>query len=160
MSDAYSLLYSNKKNQMTGVNKPIVGNINIELEKARCNSPKPATRDVDSVKCPKGKVAYEKDIEEIKNKLHSCEESSKNLELNLSHTMAELKNDLDVNLNSKLDEQKKFFESVKAESLKNAINDAVKNFNENIKNIASELVKHQDLLNELKSRVQTIEDVL
>jgi ABC-type multidrug transport system ATPase subunit len=157
MSDAYSLLYSNKKNQLTSVPKQSINNINSELEKARSNSPKPQTREI----CiNKGKVAYEKDIEELKQKIELCETLNKQLETSLINTVSGLRNDLELNVNSRLDEQKKFFESVKAENLKNAINDAVKSFNENIKNIASELVKHNDCLNELKSRIQSIEDVL
>ncbi len=66
---------------------------------------------------------------------------------------------MEKDVNSKIADLKKSFESVKTESLKNAVQETINSFNENLKSIASKLVNHLDEINSLKSRVAEIEDL-
>lgn len=169
MSSVYTKLYNQKKEQFTsGEQKPVLGDINAEIEKvsgvssARSNS---VTRVVKTDKTDR-KLAYKSDIEEIKaliqiieQKIDECVSDRTKILLikqKIDESISECKTDLEA----KIEKQKALFESIKTENLKNIINDTVKQFNENIKNVASQMVTHLEHITEIKSRLDDIEGIL
>lgn len=153
MSDIYSKIYENRKGQLQTDIKPVIGDIKVEIEKVRSSTPK---KERSASIEPKKKIAYKCDVDELKIKLDNIQENFKTLEIKFKNIVDETKKELE----QQIEKQKNIFESVKSENLKNAVNDAVKSFNENIKNIANEMVNHLDSITELKTRVQDIESVM
>lgn len=138
MTDSYSKLYSVKREQMTvGNNRMAVSNANVELEKARSNSPAPNRNNSKFEK-----VAHAKDIEKLQKLFET-------LESNITVMYDNLKNDLKLQI-----------DNTKNEALKVALNDAVRSFNESVKSLSTEMVNHLDEINTLKSKVCNIEEVL
>ena len=104
--------------------------VDSQVELDKKRSQSPAPRSLSVVPPSRGKVVYKSDHDE---------------------------------LTKKIDDLKKIVESLessKTENLKNAVNDCIKKTNDNIASISNEMVRHLDILNELKSRMDAIEAVL
>jgi hypothetical protein len=152
-----SQLYHSRKEQLISDKKTFVGNIDTEIEKVRSQSPKPPAREclID----PSKKIAYKIDIEDLKKKVDKFEANTKAIETNLSLSFVDLKNEISSVVESKMSEQQKYFDSMKIENLKNALNTSIKEINENLKNIACQLVAYKDEINILKSKISEIENL-
>lgn len=166
-------VYNTRKEQLAGSKNVAVSSIDTEMSRVRGKSPKPLQRlersttnekqdeiskDVKECREVK-KVAYKSDLEEIKNKVSSFESVYASFEQTIKQLTEDNKNELLDLFNSKLDENKKQIESLKVESLKNVLNDSIAKMNEQLKRVSEELVNNLDAINELKSRIQTVEDL-
>jgi len=154
MSDPYTRLYQSKKEQLVGSNKSI-SDVKNSLESvsrsqtplSRASSPQapPST--------PKKKIAYQNQLAEIKNDVIQVLEDNKKL-------LEDNRKSCEEMIDSKLTEHRLFIESIKTDNLKNAMNDIVKQFNENVKSVGSELLKQSESLEALKDRVDEIDELL
>lgn len=149
-------LYNSRKQQLSGTPKIIMSDIGTEIEKARSSTPKPVPR---STSVEVKKIAYKQDLEDIKNKMNIVELSSKTLEQKFINLMEESKKELSSVVDDKMNENKKHMDSLKVEQLKNTLNDSIFKINEQLKNIASQLVHNIDIVSELKVKVDEIENM-
>lgn len=156
-------LYNLKREALSGSQKQNVSNINVEIEKVRSQSPVPLKRE-----CKDGekgerlvkKMAFKSDIDELKQKFDKVEYNLKSIQTDIKFNLEDTKKEMQNLVNDTLGEQKKYFDTLKIENLKNALNNSIKEINENLKNIASQLVNHLDSINELKIRVQDLEEMI
>jgi len=156
--------YNSRKEQLAGNQKVNVGSFDIEIQKVRAKSPKPTQRSVsekreDEPRIVLRKVAYKCDLEEIKEKMSVIELSCLSVEQSFKKVLEESKKELSSLVETRIEENRKQIEGLKVETLKNMLNDSVSKMNEQLKNIASQLVNNTDTVNELKSRVTELEDL-
>jgi len=152
-------LYNFRKEQLSGSQKINVANVDIEIQKVRSQSPKPQVKNSnDNVE--NKKIAYKHELEEIKNKVNLIDISSKTLEQTLNNVIEQHKKEVLSVVDSKLEDNKKQMENLKVENLKNVLNDSIQKMNEQLKNIASQLVNNTDVVNELKIRIEDIEKLI
>ena len=161
--------YNSRKEQLAGGQKVNVGSIDVEIEKVRAKSPKPLQRSVSEKReCENTKedkpllskkVAYKCDLEDIKNKMSAVESSCYSVEQSFKKVLEESKKELSVLVETKIEENKKQIESLKVETLKNMLNESISKMNEQLRRISEELVSNGDTVNELKSRVLSLEDL-
>lgn len=157
MSDAYSALYNNKKEQLSGNKRHAVVNVQNEQEKisSRTSSPQPVAKQQDQEVKINKKFAYIHDIDNIKEELKTF-----NLKINmLNMSILEYKQSNDTlneklsnELNSKISAQNQFMESIKSETLKNILEKNTTQFNENMKTL-------DEKLSDLKNRIENIENM-
>lgn len=147
-------LYFRKKEQLSNaVVKIPVLDASTDIERKRSLSPAPrVARNTENCK----KVAYSKDVEELKTALS----------VNAEETLAKV-NEFKKSIDLSLLEQKSIFENTvknlesnKNETLKTILNDTIKATNTNISNISNELIALLTKLNEIDSRLTSVEDVL
>jgi ABC-type transporter Mla subunit MlaD len=162
--------YFKRKDQCNGAqNTNAVGNINVELQKARTQSPVPSVRvstpvQTNDIKVSTKKIVYAHDLEQIKN---SISELKANTEKSLNDHKNSLNDALSQHketLNKVLDDHKKSvdgkLESTKVESLKQSVNESVKMFNDNVKSIAGKLVETHDRISVLESKMSEFESIM
>jgi len=149
-----SELYNRRKTLMSdSLPKMQVTDSVSQMEKSRACSPVPR-RPVGPLLEGK-KLLYTVDLESFKLEISS----------RLSVMESRVQSTLDASnqqkdaMTQKISEALQKMENSKAENLKNILNEAVKQSNSNVKNISDELVSHIDKINELKSRVESIESV-
>jgi len=146
MSENYQKLYMSKKENLSSAVKTRVVDVSNEMERARSSSPKPTERI--PIERTNNKIAYKCELEELKLLISASLESiKKNSDdvLSIKNSMLELESSI---------------KKSNTENLKTVVNDAVKGFNENLKKVATEMIGHMDAINELKSRVESIENML
>ena len=143
-------LYFKKKEQLNAPINKIVADATIEIEKKRALSPAPRSSSV--IRMDK-KVMYKTDLDDIKAKLN-VQSDSLNKQVN----------SLNADMNSQFAEIQKIvnslsknIESTKIETLKDSLNNAVKQQNDNMHKFSDELILHLNRLNELESRLLIIE---
>lgn len=154
MASNYNRLYSSRKDQMNTISNVEVVNIQNEMEKARSLSPVKRSSSIDKVKGKK--IAYKSDLEDIKAKIVDVEASI----LSIKNELICKQNDLEICVEKKLEEFKKFHESVKSEQLKNAIEDVKKGFNINSTKIGNELASLGLKIAELNDKISIIEEMI
>jgi len=149
-----SELYFRKKEQLSNaVVKIPVLDASSDMERKRSLSPAPRVSK-NTGECKK--VAYSKDVEDLKTALA----------VNAEETLAKV-NEFKKSIDLSLSEQKSIFENTvknlesnKNETLKTILNDTIKATNVNISNISNELIALLTKLNEIDSRLTSVEDVL
>lgn len=146
MSENYQRLYTAKKESLSSAVKNRVVDVSNEMERARSSSPKPVERV--PIERTNNKIAYKCELEELKILINASLESIKKN----SDDVSSVKNSI-LELDSSIKKSN-------SENLKLVVNDAVKGFNENLKKVATEMIGHMDAINELKSRVESIESML
>ena len=148
-------LYFRKKQQLSNsVEKSVVADASIEIEKKRANSPAPHRGS--SVVSTDKKVVYKQDLDLFKiNVMQRIDDLGEKINQSVQENISKA-NDIKEHVDGIV----KSLESSKNESLKNVLSEAVKQTNNNLHKITDELVSHLDQLNELKSRVVNIEDIL
>ena len=152
-----SELYNRRKTLMSdSLPKMQVTDSVSQMEKSRACSPvPPAPRRSVGPLLEGKKLLYTVDLESFKLEISS----------RLSVMESRVQSTLDASnqqkdaMTQKISEALQKMENSKAENLKNILNEAVKQSNSNVKNISDELVSHIDKINELKSRVESIESV-
>jgi len=151
-------LYNFKRETLAGPKKQNVTNITTEIEKVRSQSPvvNPAVAKSTSNK----KIAFKNDIDELNLKISSAENSLKTLQTNIKYNLDDTKNDISNMVNEIISDQKKYFNTLKVENLKETLDESIKNINNSLKNVAKQLVDHLDAINEIKSRLTSLEDML
>ncbi len=161
MSDIYAKLYNTKKEQLTtGIRasspKPVVNNIEDELMSKRSETrSETPTKRCSSIAIDR-KVLYKHDLDSVKQKIEELEKVLLSVDNKIKEVVENCKKDLEA----QIEKQKNVFESLKTENLKNLIGETVKQFNENQKNIANELITHLDMINTLREQVTEIEAIL
>ncbi|RTL06734.1 hypothetical protein EKK58_04325 [Candidatus Dependentiae bacterium] len=147
-------LYFRKKEQLSNsVNKNIIVDAGLEIEKKRAMSPVPIVRSA-SISTDK-KVAYKSDIDDLSKKL----EQLKNDIVSFNDSKNELEKKQNELIN-KVDNVSKLIEATKVEGIKNSVNEAIKKMNDSLRNVCDEMIKHQDKLNAIESHIETINAIL
>lgn len=155
-------LYNSRKEQLSGTPKVNVSDVEMEMQKARSQTPKPISRNKEIVekKSEVKKIAYKHELEDLKNKMLKVDLSSKDLEQKFVSIVNDNIQKLNSAVDEKINENKKHIESLKVENLKNTLNESISKINDQLKNIASQLVSNGDKLNELKVRLEDIESMI
>lgn len=148
-------LYFKKKEQLNLSQKVAISDVSVEIEKKRSGSPVPQVRSSSIVANDK-KVVYKGELEDHKNIIVSKQEEINSRLLQLEQLHENLSNEIKKNI----DEIKRNMENSKVDNLKNTLNEAIKQQNNNIDKISDELIKHLDNINSLKSDVEQIKDIL
>jgi hypothetical protein len=142
--------YFTKKKQMSdsGAIAPI--DAKTELDKRRASSPVPV-RGESRVPTDK-KIMYKAEFDEAKKALNDSIDTKLSV--------------LDKTLRVQIDELKttvetftKQLEATKIESLKQVLNDSIKQQNANIQDISDELIRHLDKINTIVSKISDIEQL-
>jgi methyl-accepting chemotaxis protein len=156
MSENNQRLYQAKKMNLFSSSRTQVNDVENALERARSSSPKPREAcDLEKKECEKRKVAYKHELSSVVDTLNDVQKKLNDLSSNLENQKSEL-----LNYKQCIDNLESSLKKNNSEQLKTVVNDAVRGFNENTKKVASEMVSHLDSINELKSRVETIENML
>jgi len=142
-------LYFKKKEQLNATTaKVTVANFPVEIEKKRNRSNSPSARVLSVLPAEKGKIAYKKDIEDLKKEIDTKQEV----------LTQDIKDKLE-NVKQQLENMRKSAECTKNERLKQIVDECVDQTNQNVHSISSEMVKHLDDINVLKSKVADMEDL-
>lgn len=149
-------LYNFKRETLSGPKKQNLTNINVEIEKARSQSPLPPQCKTISNK----KIAFKNDIDDLNLKISNIESSVKSIQSAVQYNLNDTKTEITNMVNEIISDQKKYFNTLKIENLKDTLDDSITKINTSLKNIAKQLIDHLDALNDLKSRVSTLEDML
>ena len=155
-------LYLKRKEQMQNSVGPSVVDANNEIAKKRSSSPVIANRSLNT-NGTNLKIAYKGDIEDIKKDIQKDLQFTKN---DLINVKSDLDNKISEVLNKScemsavIEKLNKSFDRVKNEQLKKPLSDAIEKQNENIKNLASELVSQLDKINVLQSQMFEIQEML
>jgi archaellum component FlaC len=155
-------LYFKKKDALnSGQQNIAIADVKTELEKtqrSRSISPKIVSRNASII--TDRKVVYKNDLEDHKKSLKDDIETHITNEINCcTSKILELDKRFE-DLKTSVENLGKTFESCKTESLKNALNECVRKFNENIANVSTEMITHLDKINSLDSRMVEIESIL
>lgn len=158
--DTYSKLYHAKKEQLSGQNKSIQ-DLKDNFDKsprASSATPPPRSNSVISpqessryespqkVECPQKKVVYSHQLKELKCELIDVLENNRKY--------------IEDVVENKIIECKCLVELSKNDNVKNALNEIVLQFNENVKSVGEEIKKHTKLLGDLQNKLEEIEKVL
>ncbi|MET0570934.1 MAG: hypothetical protein ABWZ79_05875 [Pedobacter agri] len=147
-------VYNRKKEQMAApINRIVVADAQRELERKRSLSPMPRVLQSENVG---KKLLYKSDIDELKLSIARDREA---LLEKVSAINQDVQNKFDE-LSAQIDRAVKSIESSKMEILKEALATSVKQQNSNVSQITDELVSHLTKLNELNSRLASVEDML
>jgi hypothetical protein len=133
--------YNARKERLTGTPKMNV----TEVEAQRASTPKPVCRSMVVEKDCVRKVAYKTDLEELKKELSVLVEESK------------VKVD---SMKDKVDQVEIRMDGLKVDSLKVVLNESIAKMNFELSKISSQLISNMDSVNELKSRIVEIENIL
>ncbi len=147
--------YNSRKEKLTG--SPRVYVENLENEMKRASTPKPVSRvaeDVSEVKATR-KLAFKHDLEELKKQI----ESSQGINRQFEEKVKEILDAQELLFASKIEDNKKLIDGLKVENLKNVLNDSINKMNEQLKNIAAQLIANNDSVGELRARLEEIENL-
>ena len=155
-------LYSKKREQLNCSNKICVNDDASRVIESRKRSMSPVAR----VGGPAGggaacgeplrKVAYVSDVDKIKNDVATQQDAIMVRVLNMFNEMTARVDELKATIES----VNKNIEVSRVEILKEALNSSIKQQNSNLEKLSDELITHLDKINELTSRVATVESVL
>lgn len=134
-------IYFKKRDQMRSPARPSIVDANAEIEKKRSASPVVNKISVGGPVVQK--VVYKADLDLVKKQVDDIQEK-------VNAKLAEV--------SASIEKLSKSSESVKCEELKKQLSESVKKQNENITSLASELVSQLDKLNEINSRLASVED--
>lgn len=150
--------YFEKKSQLGNNVKPSdvvsVGNV---MEQKRSSSPV-VPRSVAGLDLSNKKIIFKSDLEDLKVDHASKHAEILNRYAEISRNVDTLKNSFD-SLQKQVEAINKVLDVSKLDVLKTNLNDAVSKMNDNLANVATQLVTHLDQINSLESRVSTIEGV-
>lgn len=149
--------YNSRKEKLTG--SPRVYVENVENEMKRSSTPKPVSRVAEDTEKKDEqaqqvrKLAYKHDLEDIKKQIEFSQELNRSFE----DKVKEILDKQESLFSSKIDDNKKLIDGLKVENLKNVLNDSINKMNEQLKNIASQLISNNDSVGELRARLEDIE---
>ena len=151
--------YNSRKEKLTGSPKVYVENFENEMKRA--STPKPVSRSAEDAQPqpqqsqPVRKLAYKHDLEDLKKQI----EPSQNVNRLFEEKVREILDTQELSLSSKIDDNKKLIDSLKVENLKNVLNDSINKMNEQLKNIAVQLISNNDKVGELRARLEEMENL-
>jgi len=147
--------YFAKKNVRRGTpNNIVVPDASQEIEKKRASSPVPRAG-TGAVSISEGKkVVFKGDLDQVKLKLIAkCDEMNEKMDKVLNECKEQI-NEMKQNVENAV----KGMESRKNESLKQVLEEAVKQSSKNVHALTDEMVNQMDQINELRSRLDEIDE--
>ena len=149
--------YNSRKEKLTGSPKVYIENFENEMKRA--STPKPVARVAESTEKreetvqPLRKLAFKHDLEELKKQIEFSQDNNRMFE----EKVKEILDKQEFLFASKIDENKKLIDGLKVENLKNVLNESINKMNEQLKNIAVQLIANNDSVGVLHARLEEIE---